>query len=457
MLYLIALWDIHLESCVNAICSDSPYSKCKKRITSLIDHEKPHSGVDSQQTFMRSEEQHCRCPWLQRALFHILLAGLSAQRRPWMLNHKGFICVYILWTLLTTLRTIHQHLKMYPHQNGTVGNDSELDILLLESKLSRTIFASFIAIAAVCGTVGDCLMLYIYTNYCRGDQRKKYLFGIALAALIISLIYYPLIILELVRPDVIIANRAICLLTKYVKLFVVLFYLFSIVIVSLWNYIFFAYPLKGRIWIKTSRVIMVWTTAVFLAMGIVTIGYFTMEDRDRTGYIGHFRCWDVSDMSNNMFIKAVGLGVAIPCVVLVAYFNGYVYRLACKVTSMKTTTRNTNGNLVLSQNHAVVVPLKNSGRKQSCLLGMTFFLIWVPFVCIILVKVFCPHCFKPIFFLVFGDLFFFLGSFAPLLMFLMTKKYKNSLLFVISCGRKGGQSFHGGSTRYEMTTSTIIP
>ena len=221
--------------------------------------------------------------------------------------------------------------------NGTVASENELD-LLLESKVRRTVFASFIAIAAVCGATGDCLMLYVFAKHCRGDQRKKYLFGIALAALVISLIYYPLIVLELLRPDIMVANHCVCISTKYIKLFALLLCLFSIVIVSLWNYIFFAYPLKGRIWIKTSRVIMVWTTAIFLALVIVTVGYFVTDNNGKINYIGHFRCWDVSNVSSRIFMKVVSLTVAVPCIIMVTYFNGYVYRLACKVTKVRTTS-----------------------------------------------------------------------------------------------------------------------
>ena len=336
--------------------------------------------------------------------------------------------------------------------NWTIESENELDFLLLESKVRRSVFASFIAVAAVCGTTGDCLMLYVYAKHCRGDQRKKYLFGIALAALVISLVYYPLLILELLRPDIIAANHYVCIFTKYIKLFALLLYLFSIVIVSLWNYIFFTYPLKGRIWIKTSRVILVWTTAVFLALVIVTVGYFLMDNNSRTNYIGHFRCWDMSNLSSHLFMKVVSLTIGAPCIIMVAYFNGYVYILACKVTKLRTTSGSIN---LASGNYSVAIPLKKSGRRQSCLIGMIFFLIWMPFLCIILIKVFCKYCLKPVFLLIFGDLFFFLGSFAPLVMFMMTKKYKDSLLFVISCGRKGGHSFHGGSTRYEMTPSSL--
>ena len=337
--------------------------------------------------------------------------------------------------------------------NGTVASENELHFLLLESKMRRSVFAFFIAIAAVCGATGDCLMLYVFAKHCRGDQRKKYLFGIALAALVISLIYYPLIVLELLWPDIMVTNHCVCIFTKYIKLFAFLLCLFSMVIVSLWNYIFFAYPLKGRIWIKTSRVIIVWTTAVFLALVIVIVGYFLTHNKGRINYIGHFRCWDVSNVSTHLFMKVVSLTVAVPCIIMVAYFNGYVYRLACKVTKVRTASGNRN--LMASSNHTVAIPLRKSGRRQSCLIGMLFFVIWVPFLCLILIKLFCRHCLKPVFFLIFGDLFFFLGSFAPLVMFMMTKKYRNSLLFVLSCGRKGGHSFHGGSTRYEMTPSSI--
>ena len=57
--------------------------------------------------------------------------------------------------------------------NGTVANENQLHLLLLESKMRRSVFAFFIAIAAVCGTTGDCLMLYVFAKHCRGDQRKK--------------------------------------------------------------------------------------------------------------------------------------------------------------------------------------------------------------------------------------------------------------------------------------------
>lgn len=328
-------------------------------------------------------------------------------------------------------------------ENTSMKYQDELDILLVESEKRRQAIAVFITIAAVCGTIGNCLMLHVYMNHSRGDQRKKYLTGIALAALIISLLYYPLLVLELLRPDIFLANKEVCSFTKYVKTFVIFFYLFSVLIVSVWNYIFFTYPLKGRIWIKTSRVAIVWTTAVIFSLLIATGGFLVMNsDDDSAKHFGQFKCWDLK-VTGKIFAKIIIIAVLMPCLLMVAYFNGYVYRLACNVTRMRS-----------EQSSAFAVPLKKSGKKQSCLTGMIYFLIWIPFICLLLVKAFCKCCIKPIVLLVIGDLSFFLGSFAPFFVFIMTKKYRDALLFVISCGRKGGHSFHGGSTRYDKTSST---
>ncbi len=323
------------------------------------------------------------------------------------------------------------------------------EVLILKSRRLRVILASMMALAAVCGTTGYCLKLYIFLRHCRGDQRKKYLFGIALAALIICLMYYPLFILELLRPDIIFDNLELCLLTKYVKMFSFLFYIFSILIVSVWNYIFFAYPLKGRIWIKRSRVALVWTTAITVAAVIAGIGYILME-RPRTTKDA-FLCWNLNDRSSSIFIKVVLLAVVLPCLGMAVYFNAYVYSLACRVrTSLHMRVPGQPASSYLHH-------LKNcKGKKQTCLTAVIFLFTWVPFFTVISLRVFCRTCVDMLVMFIVGDLSFFLASFVPLLMFLMTTKYRRTLLHVLSCGRKGGPLSHGGSTRYDKSSSTAL-
>ena len=148
------------------------------------------------------------------------------------------------------------------------------DYLFSDSELTKYCMIIFITAAAIFGTISNCLMIHTYVCLCRGDQRKKYLIGVAFAALTLSVLYYPLFIVELICPDITIKHKEICLLTKCVKIFVVVFFNFSATVVSFWNYIFFVYPLKGRLWMKASRIVLIWIVAFLVSVVIVVAAYF---------------------------------------------------------------------------------------------------------------------------------------------------------------------------------------
>ena len=313
----------------------------------------------------------------------------------------------------------------------------DFEVLLWNSRYARLGVAVFILAASITATVGHLLMLFTFAKHCRGDQRKKYLFGLHFAALIIALTYYPLFVLELLRPDLILANGCLCILTKCAKIFASLFYLFSILTVSCWNYVFFLYPLRGRLWIQTRNVVVVWFTGFILCLVLTTVAHFASLPQHGRGHdqLDHFSCWDIKDMK--LFVKVTFVTIATSGTILTLFLNGSVFRLATKMERAKKSGYLTCRDKANPSSHHLQD--SHSGRTRACVAVVIFLFLWLPFWCTAILRLFCKSCINLIVLLVIGDLSFFSGSFAPIVMFLITEKYRYALMCVVTCRRRSQQ------------------
>ncbi len=336
--------------------------------------------------------------------------------------------------------------------NSSVYLIQEMKSICIKSQVLRHSLAGILGTISILGTICHILILYVFARCCSGDQRKKYLLGIAIAALMISLTYYPLIIAELLAPQIFF-NEKICALTKLIKITALVNYFLGTLVVSIWNYIFFMYPLKGRIWIKTSRVATVWISTNALAILIGFIGkIITKDEIERIMETDQFRCWDMDSKTNKIFVKCVFFGIVIPCLIASSYLNCSIYRLAGRIASTRQPFHISEG-----KNHTgfQVCHMSKTAKKQSILIICIFLMTWLPFVCVLMAKTICGRCVSDLWRLVAGDSSFLIASLAPFTMFMMTPKYRRSFLHIISCGKFRKPNYHGGSTRYEKTSTTI--
>lgn len=313
-----------------------------------------------------------------------------------------------------------------------LGNNETIedtfDILQITSDYWKISFVVFFSVASVFGTVSNCLMVFTFTKFCRGDQRKRYLLGLAVAALTISILYYPLFVAELIFPNITM-HRQICTFTKCVKLFVMVHYNLSTTVVSFWNFVFFKYPLKGRIWIKTSRIVFVWTSAFVAAVTIVIFGYFINFRREPGDE--HSPCWDLENEMKRLFYQIVFGAVVAPCTFASAYFIASVHLLIYKVRRKRCLVRDKS----VPSNDGRRRHFGN-GQKRSCWMLVVFISIWLPWDAMVIVRLVCKSCIKQIVLLTVGDTSFFLATFAPFCFFLCTQKYRENLWFALTCGKE---------------------
>ena len=327
-----------------------------------------------------------------------------------------------------------------------------MDVIQSDLPVLRYCVAGVISLLSFGATTSDSLVIYIFLFKIRGDQRRKYLLGIYFAALIISGVYFPLLVLELTFPELVRKHYELCLTTRVVKLFTCISFLLGIATISIWNYMFFAHPLKTGLWVQWSRVTSIWCAITILAAVHTVIGMIISirisDDGDPS-----FTCWNFDTDLSRMFMRGTFFGMLLPCLFIAFIFNLRVILLARKWSKRIQTSYKNHSKRSSEQIK------RRKGSRHMVILLIGFSLIWMPFFVMFSIFNLCSYCLNPLTVLFVGDISFFLASLAPTIFFMATKKYRRVLLKFLKC-RARNEDFSIHSTQslrrgfsFEMTNT----